>query len=89
MLYELLYSLRNEFSPLNIFQYITFRSALAAIFALLISFIVGPIIIKILKERQIGEEIRDNGPISHKLKKGTPTMGGIIILISILIPQYC
>ena len=86
MLYELLYSLRNEFSPFNIFQYITFRSALAAILALLISFIVGPIIIKVLKKRQIGEEIRENGPISHKLKKGTPTMGGIIIIISILIP---
>ena len=86
MLYEFLYSLKENFSPLNIFQYITFRSASAAILALIISFFIGPAIIKMLRKYQIGEEIRDEGPESHKAKKGTPTMGGIIILMSILIP---
>ena len=86
MLYQLLYPLRDIFSPLNIFQYITFRSALAAILALLISFIIGPIIIRALKRFQIGEEIREHGPKSHLKKKGTPTMGGIIILSAIIMP---
>ena len=86
MLYHLLYPLRDIFSPFNIFQYITFRSASAAIMALLISFILGPIIIRKLKDFQIGEEIRDFGPESHLKKKGTPTMGGLIILSAIVFP---
>ena len=86
MLYHLLYPLRDIFSPFNIFQYITFRSASAAITELLISFILGPIIIRKLKEFQIGEEIRDFGPESHFKKKGTPTMGGLVILSAIIIP---
>ena len=86
MLYNLLYPLREVFSPFNIFQYITFRSASAAIMALLISFILGPIIIRKLKTFQISEEIRDFGPKTHLKKKGTPTMGGFIILSSIIIP---
>ncbi|MBT3797262.1 MAG: phospho-N-acetylmuramoyl-pentapeptide-transferase, partial [Candidatus Marinimicrobia bacterium] len=76
MLYHLLYPLKDFFSPLNIFQYITFRSSIAAIMAFLISFLLGPVIIRKLKELQIGEEIRDFGPESHLKKKGTPTMGG-------------
>ena len=87
MLYHLLYPLRDIFSPFNIFQYITFRSASAAIMALLISFILGPIIIRKLKTFQIGEEIRDFGPESHLKKKGTPTMGGLIILSAIIFPS--
>ena len=83
MLYHLLYPLRDIFSPFNIFQYITFRSASAAIMALLISFILGPMIIRKLKAFQIREEIRDFGPESHLKKKGTPTMGGLIILSAI------
>jgi phospho-N-acetylmuramoyl-pentapeptide-transferase len=86
MLYHLLYPLKDYFSPLNIFQYITFRSSIAAIMALLISFILGPIIIRKLQELQIGEEIRDFGPESHLKKKGTPTMGGLIILMAIILP---
>ena len=86
MLYQILYPLREVFSPLNIFQYITFRSASAAILALLISFIFGPLIIRKLNQLQIKEEIRDHGPDSHKKKKGTPTMGGLIILTAIIIP---
>jgi len=86
MLYHLLYPLRDYYSPLNVFQYITFRSATAAIMALLISFILGPAIIRKLHQKQIGEEIREHGPPSHFKKKGTPTMGGIIILIAIVLP---
>ena len=86
MLYHFLYPLREFFSPLNIFQYITFRSASAAILALLISFILGPVIIRKLSQFQIGEEIHEYGPESHHKKKGTPTMGGIIILTAIILP---
>ena len=88
MLYHLLYPLKDYFSPLNIFQYITFRSSIAAIMALLISFLLGPVIIRKLKELQIGEEIRDFGPESHLKKKGTPTMGGFIILTAIILPTF-
>ena len=86
MLYHILYPLREFFSPFNVFQYITFRSASAAILALLISFILGPAIIRKLRQFQIGEEIREHGPASHHKKKGTPTMGGIIILNAIILP---
>ena len=86
MLYHLLYPLRDLFSPLNVFQYITFRSASAAILALIISFILGPAIIRLLRRNQIGEEIREYGPESHFKKRGTPTMGGIIILSAIILP---
>ena len=88
MLYHLLYPLKDFFSPLNIFQYITFRFSIAAIMALLISFLLGPVIIRKLKELQIGEEIRDFGPESHLKKKGTPTMGGLIILSAIILPTF-
>ncbi len=86
MLYELLYPLKEHISVLNVFQYITARSAFAAITALLISFIIGPWIIRSLQKYQIGEEIGDRGPQSHQKKRGTPTMGGIIILLAVFIP---
>jgi len=86
MLYHLLYPLTDLFSGFNLFRYITFRSAWAAITALLISFIVGPYIIKKLRQHQIGEEIRADGPQSHLKKSGTPTMGGLIILAAVIIP---
>lgn len=88
MLYHILYPLRDIFSPFNIFQYITFRSASAAILALLISFILGPAIIRKLNQHQIGEEIREYGPETHQKKKGTPTMGGVIILTAIILPTF-
>lgn len=90
MLYYLGLWLRDNFHPpgFGVFQYITFRSALAAITALLISFIFGPMVIRLLKKNQIGEqskvELQSVG--NHSLKAGTPTMGGIIVLMSILIP---
>jgi phospho-N-acetylmuramoyl-pentapeptide-transferase len=86
MLYHILFPLKRYISGLNLFQYITFRSAGAAITALLISFLLGPVIIRLLKKYKIGEEIREMGPPSHLAKRGTPTMGGLIILIAVIIP---
>ncbi len=76
----------NEIPGANMFKYISFRSALAAITALFINFYIGPKVIRYLQTKQIGEEIRREGPQSHFSKKGTPTMGGVIILFSIIIP---
>jgi len=86
VLYHLLYPLHTKISGFNIFQYITFRSAMAALTALLISFIIGPRIIRFLHKKHIGEEVKSLGPESHFSKKGTPTMGGIIILAAVILP---
>ncbi|MFO7840859.1 MAG: phospho-N-acetylmuramoyl-pentapeptide-transferase [Fidelibacterota bacterium] len=86
MLYELLYPLREYISGLNIMGYISFRSAAAAITALLISFFLGPPIIRALRRNHIGETIRIEGPESHQVKAGTPTMGGLIIHLAVFIP---
>ena len=86
MLYHLLFPLSDVWSPLNIFQYITFRAVMASIFALCISFLIGPWVIRQLAHHQIGEEIRSTGPQSHHTKKGTPTMGGVMVLTAILLP---
>ncbi|MEK6582437.1 MAG: phospho-N-acetylmuramoyl-pentapeptide-transferase, partial [Nitrospirota bacterium] len=85
MLYSLLYKLHDWFSPLNVFRYITFRTALAVITAMLITFILGPSIIKRLRRFSVTQHIRDDGPQTHLGKTGTPTMGGVLIIISILI----
>ena len=77
---------KDSISIFNLFEYLTFKSALSAITALLISFIIGPIIIEKLKKYQIGEEIRTDGPQSHLAKKGTPTMGGVIIIFASILP---
>jgi len=86
MLYYLFYPLREHHIFFNLFRYITFRAAMAAMLALLISLAIGPVIIRKLKQMQIGEQIRADGPQSHFNKRGTPSMGGIIILISVLVP---
>ncbi|MBK6507905.1 MAG: phospho-N-acetylmuramoyl-pentapeptide-transferase [Ignavibacteria bacterium] len=88
MLYKLALWINDTFNPpgFDIFRFITFRAALAAITALLISFIVGPRIIKLLQKKQIGEARKEDGPQFHWSKAGTPTMGGFIILLSILLP---
>jgi phospho-N-acetylmuramoyl-pentapeptide-transferase len=83
MLSDFLYSLSDQFGAFNVFRYITFRAALSFIFALLLCLWIGPKFISYLKARQIGEAIRDDGPESHFSKKGTPTMGGLIILFSV------
>jgi phospho-N-acetylmuramoyl-pentapeptide-transferase len=76
----------KTFSVLNVFRYITFRAAYATITALLISFLLGPYIISRLRAWKFGQLIREEGPSTHRQKEGTPTMGGILILISILVP---
>ena len=86
MLYHLLLPLSKSFILFNLFRYISFRVAGATLTALLISLILGPIIIRKLKEKQVIEKIRAEGPPTHKIKEGTPTMGGIIILISVIVP---
>ncbi|RMG63343.1 MAG: phospho-N-acetylmuramoyl-pentapeptide-transferase [Calditrichaeota bacterium] len=85
MLADFLFQFRDLFFGFNVFRYITVRSALAAITALLLSWYIGPKIIRLLRKHQIGEEIRHDGPESHLSKAGTPTMGGLIILGSVLI----
>ena len=82
----MIYLLYENFN-INILQYVTFRAVGAAITALIISFLMGPKIIRTLQNHHIGEEIRENGPSTHYLKKGTPTMGGIIIILSIILPS--
>ena len=85
MLYNFLYSLNTWFSPLNVFRYITFRSALAVLTAMLITFIIGPKVIKRLSMFSVTQQVRDDGPQTHLGKTGTPTMGGVLIIISILV----
>ncbi|MBI9070478.1 MAG: phospho-N-acetylmuramoyl-pentapeptide-transferase [Melioribacteraceae bacterium] len=88
MIYYLLEYINKVFSPpgFNVFRYLSFRSALAAITGLFLSVYLGPKLIAFLKKKQIGETIREEGPQSHKSKAGTPTMGGIIIIISVVVP---
>lgn len=86
MFYWLLYPLKDSYSLFNLFRYITFRTAGATFTALLIAFVLGPKMIRFLKKHQIGQTIRSDGPQSHLKKEGTPTMGGILIIMSILIP---
>jgi phospho-N-acetylmuramoyl-pentapeptide-transferase len=86
MLYYLLYPLRNMISGFNVFRYITFRSAWAALTALVISFIFGPWLIERMRRIKAGQYIREEGPKSHQMKAGTPTMGGILINVAIVIP---
>lgn len=83
MLYELLYSLHNTFTPFNVFRYITFRTTLAALTALVVTFMIAPAVIAWLKKISMTQQIRDEGPKSHYSKAGTPTMGGVIILSAI------
>ena len=86
MLYHLLYPLHTEYSVLYIFRYITFRTIYATITALVIAFILGPWLIDKLQRLQIGQSIRKVGPESHFKKEGTPTMGGTLILLAIVLP---
>lgn len=83
MLYHLLYPLHNQFSGLNVFRYITFRSIGGAVTAFLILFLLGPMFIRWLKQQQIGQVIRSDGPETHLSKQGVPTMGGVLILAAI------
>ncbi len=86
MLFHLLYSFYPQVPLLNVVRYITFRTAAASITALVISLVLGPWLIRRLREFQIGQVIRQEGPQSHHAKAGTPTMGGLLILAAALVP---
>lgn len=86
MIFHLLYSFSEQFSAFNVFRYITFRTFLAFLSAFAICLWLGPIFIRRLVSKQIGQSIRDDGPQSHKKKAGTPTMGGGLILLSSIVP---
>jgi phospho-N-acetylmuramoyl-pentapeptide-transferase len=87
LLYWLLYEkLFPFFHPFRIFRYLTFRTAFASLTALLIALFIGPYVIQKLREFQIGQFVREDGPQSHLKKTGTPTMGGVLICIAILLP---
>jgi len=87
LLYWLLYlKLFRYFPPFRIFRYLTFRTAFASLTALFTALIVGPLVINRLREFQIGQFIREEGPKAHQKKAGTPTMGGLLIAISTVVP---
>ena len=85
MLYSLLYNLHDWFSPLNVFRYITFRTSLAVLTAMLFSLLLGPWLIGRMRRLSVTQQIRDDGPKTHMNKAGTPTMGGILIILCILL----
>jgi len=89
MIYELLYPLRHDASWLrwlNVLRYVPFRVIAATMTAMLLSFFVSPWFIRALKRKQIGQVVREDGPETHLKKSGTPTMGGALILVSVLVP---
>src|SRR6266404_2661545 len=86
LLYLFYHLLQRYFHALNVFRYITVRTALASITALLLTLVLGPWVIRQLRILQIGQFIREEGPKSHRSKAGTPTMGGVLIVISIVLP---
>ena len=86
MLYHLLYPLHTQVGVLNVTRYITFRTAAASLTALVLSLVLGPFLIRKLREFQIGQVIRQEGPATHRTKAGTPTMGGLLILTAAIVP---
>lgn len=85
MLFYLLYALHDKYTIFNVFRYITFRAILAVLTSLVISFLCGPWVIRKLQQLQLKQYIRDDGPSNHLSKAGTPTMGGALILFSIVV----
>lgn len=86
MLYYLLFPLRDVIPAFNVFRYITFRVAAAVVTALVLSWLLGPKFIRMLRRLSVGQNIRDVGPQAHQVKAGTPTMGGLLILFATLVP---
>ena len=86
MLYHLLAPLGKDILIFNLFTYISFRAAGAMVTALLIAFVVGPLVIRKLRQHKVGQVIRADGPASHQGKRGTPTMGGLIIIAATVVP---
>lgn len=85
MLYHLLFPLADRFAVFNVFRYITFRGAGAIVTSLLLALSLGPWFIRTLRRRSVGQNIRDVGPEQHHIKAGTPTMGGLLILFSVVV----
>jgi phospho-N-acetylmuramoyl-pentapeptide-transferase len=83
MLYYFAQQLATQYSGFNVFNYLTMRAIMAALSALVMSFVLGPKMIRAFTEKQIGQQVRSDGPQSHLSKKGTPTMGGALILVAI------
>ncbi len=88
MLYQWLTSLSDQFSALNVFRYITFRTFVSFFTGFLVCWATGPYFIRGLVKKQMGQVVRDDGPQSHKKKAGTPTMGGGLIMIGLLVPAF-
>jgi phospho-N-acetylmuramoyl-pentapeptide-transferase len=86
VLYELLVPLATQHGFFNVFRYITFRSAYATVTALVLSFVLGPWVIRKLRALKAGQMIREEGPESHQRKAGTPTMGGVLIIAAVVFP---
>ncbi len=84
MIYHLLYPLHTTLSVFNVFRYITFRTIYASLTAFLICFLLGPWVIRKLSAMQVGQYIREDGPENHLKKAGTPTMGGVLIIFSVV-----
>jgi phospho-N-acetylmuramoyl-pentapeptide-transferase len=85
MFLEFLYPLVKVFTPFNVFMYLTFRGAYAALTTLLIAYISGPKIITALKHLRVRQAVRTDGPATHLVKDGTPTMGGVLIILSVIV----
>jgi phospho-N-acetylmuramoyl-pentapeptide-transferase len=85
MLYWLTQLFQGQYHAFRVFQYLTFRSILAALTALLVGLLCGPLMIRWLRSLQIGQMVRDDGPKTHLSKAGTPTMGGVLILLAVLV----
>ena len=85
MIYHLFYSLHDQYSFLNVFRYITLRTVYSVITALILCLVIGPYMIELLKKLQIGQFVRNDGPSSHLTKSGTPTRGGVLILIIVVL----
>jgi phospho-N-acetylmuramoyl-pentapeptide-transferase len=85
MLYHLLYPLADRFAVFNVFRYITFRAAGAILVSFLVALLVGPWFVRTLRRLSIGQSIRDVGPAQHQVKAGTPTMGGLLILLAVVV----
>jgi phospho-N-acetylmuramoyl-pentapeptide-transferase len=88
LLYQFLFSFAHHFGALNVFRYITFRTFLSFFTAFFVCWITGPYFIRTLVRRHFGQSIREDGPQTHKKKQGTPTMGGGLILLGVLIPTF-
>ena len=86
MLYHLLVPLAKQHIFFNLFTYLTFRTAGATVTALILAFVAGPWVIRQLQQRGVGQVIRAEGPATHQEKRGTPTMGGVLIILATVVP---